>query len=245
MELSSGPPTFLIFFTGFVPSHRCHIEACESDPPKFNSSSWTVFAIPSPEQEDGTLAKKGNLDECKMYPIIDDNTGCVASNFNTTSPIACDSFVYDQTFFDETITSRLNLVCNSKYLQKLLVTLMMLGLLFGSFFGGLMSDHFGRKRTLYVAQLIIVLACFAAAFVKDYASYATLHFIYCTMCPFIWITNQTICIEIFSNEYKKMLLVTKSLQWVMPPLVLTGASYFIRDWVYLQVREGEVQYNAR
>ena len=92
LDVSSLTPTFLIFFTGFAPSHRCHIEACESDPPQFNSSSWTEFAIPGPEQEDGTLAKMGKLDECKMYRTIDDTKSCVASNFNITSPIACDSF---------------------------------------------------------------------------------------------------------------------------------------------------------
>ena len=208
---------------------------CEADPPLYNTSGWTEFAIPSPEQEDGTLAKKGKLDECKMYQMIDDAVGCVVSNFNNSNPVGCDSFVYDRTFFTETFASKLDLVCDSKHLQKLLVTLMMLGLLFGSFFGGLLSDHFGRKRTLYIAQLVIAVTCFAAAFANDYASYATLHFIYCTMCPFIWITNQTICIELFSNKHKKMLLATKSFQWFMTPLVLTGAAYFLRDWFYLQV----------
>ena len=178
-----------------------------------------------------------------MFQMTDVTKGCVASNFNASNPIACDSFIYDRTFFIETFTSKLDLVCGSKNLQKLLITLMMLGLLFGSFFGGLMSDHLGRKRTLYMAQLVIVVTCFAAAFVNDYASYATLHFIYCTMCPFIWITNQTICIELFSNKYKKMLLATKAFQWFTTPLVLTIAAYFIRDWVYLQVRKNK--YNKK
>lgn len=238
VEIAAGMPTYLIFFTAYVPNHRCLIQACESNPAQFNSSRWTEFAIPSPEQEDGTLAKKGRLDECKMYQMIDesdDKIGCVASNFNNSNPIACDLFIYDRTFFVETVSSKLNLVCESRHMQKLLITLMMLGLLFGSFFGGLSSDHLGRKRTLYMAQLVTVVTCFVAAFVNDYASYATLHFIYCTMSPAMWIANQTICLELFSNKHKKMLLATKSVQWSISAPVLTIAAYFIRDWAYLQV----------
>ena len=235
LELSAGMPNFLIFFSGYVPKHRCLVPACESDPAIFNATTWTEFAIPSPEQADGALAKKGKFDECKMFKMLDESGGCVASNFNTSNPVTCDSFVYDRTFFVETVTSKLDLVCGWKHQQQLLITLLMLGLLFGSFFGGLMSDHLGRKRTLYVAQLTTVVAVFAAAFVNDYLSYAALHFIYCAMCPVLWITNQTICLELFSNEYKKMLLATKTFQWSMAQVVLTVAAYFIRDWVYIQV----------
>ena len=228
-------PNFLIFFSGYVPKHRCLVPACESDPASFNATTWTEFAIPSPEQEDGALAKKGRFDECKMFETLDDTGGCVASNFNASNPVTCDKFVYDRTFFVETVTSKLDLVCGSKSYQQLLITLLMLGLLFGSFIGGLLSDHLGRKRTLYMGQLMTVVAVFAAAFVNDYSSYAALHFIYCAMCPVLWITNQTICLELFSNEYKKMLLATKTFQWSMAQVVLTIAAYFIRDWVYLQV----------
>ena len=246
LELSSGTPNFLIFFSAYVPKHRCLVAACESAPPQFNSSSWSEFAIPSPDQEDGTLAKKGDFDECKMYQALDAQSGsCAASNFNGSNAVACDAFVYDRTFFVETVTSKLDLVCGSRHMHQLLITLMMLGLLVGSFFGGLLSDHLGRKRTLYVAQLVTVVACFAAAFVNDYSSYAALHFIYCAMCPVMWITNQTICLELFSNEYKKMLLATKTFQWTMAQVVLTIAAYFIRDWVYLQVKGKNIRMKTR
>ena len=235
LELSAGMPNFLIFFTGYEPKHRCLVPACESNPATFNATTWTEFAIPSPEQEDGALAKKGKFDDCKMFKMTDESEGCVASNFNSSNMVPCDSFVYDQTFFVETVTSKLDLVCGSKYYYQLLVTLMMLGLLLGSFFGGLMSDHLGRKRTLYMGQLTMVVAVFTAAFVEDYSGYAVLHFIATTMCPVLWITNQTICLELFSNEYKTMLLATKTFQWSMAQVTLTIAAYFVRDWVYLQV----------
>ncbi len=48
----------------------------------------------------------------------------------------CVTYVYDRTLFPETITTRLNLVCDQQYRRKILGSLMMAGLLVGSILGG-------------------------------------------------------------------------------------------------------------
>ena len=47
---------------------------------------------------------------------------------------------------DETVSTKLDLVCENGYKKNLLGTILILGLLFGSFIGGFVGDKFGRKK---------------------------------------------------------------------------------------------------
>ena len=59
--------------------------------------------------------------------------------------VECQEYVYDTSVFEETLATKLDLVCERENLQKLLGTLVMFGLLVGSFLGGWAGDYFGRS----------------------------------------------------------------------------------------------------
>jgi MFS family permease len=66
--------------------------------------------------------------------------------------------------FQETIVTKLDLVCGDESKQKLLGTLLMLGILFGSMIGGRVSDRFGRKKCMFGSLVVLAPAVTAAAF---------------------------------------------------------------------------------
>ena len=49
------------------------------------------------------------FDPCHMYYPLDDST-CSNDTFNTTHEIRCEKYVYDDSIFEETLTSKLDLV---------------------------------------------------------------------------------------------------------------------------------------
>ena len=75
-------------------------------------------------------------------------------------------------------SDRFNLVCDNQHKQRLLGTLTMTGLLIGSLIGGRSGDHFGRKKVLYAACLVISLALGIASISISYPMFAACHLIY-------------------------------------------------------------------
>ena len=82
------------------------------------------------------------FDPCQMYDVINETKlTCAASSFDNSSIIKCNKFVYETFEFTETLTTKLNLVCDNESKRRLLGTLMMLGLLLGSLVGGRLPDR--------------------------------------------------------------------------------------------------------
>ena len=59
---------------------------------------------------------------------------CMKENFNKNVTEPCQEYIYDNTYFDETLSIKFDLVCDEESKRRLLGTLMMLGLLIGSWF---------------------------------------------------------------------------------------------------------------
>ncbi len=93
--------------------------------------------------------------------------GEFSDNVNNTE--SCQEFVYDNTYFDETLTTKLDLVCDNSNLKKLLGTLLIIGLLFGSLIGGRIGDQFGRKKACFLAIFTIVPITIGAGYAPSYS----------------------------------------------------------------------------
>ena len=173
---------FLTLFTAYAPTHRCHISQCEA----FNESDkvtsdifnqdWLEHAIPSEQSTSNYLAADNEFDQCLMFNVSEDafiptlsanEDQCVAETF-ANETIACQNYVYDNTYFDETLTTKLDLVCGNEYLKDSLGTILIIGLLFGSLSGGILGDKFGRKKACFGAIALIVPVTIAAGHVQSY-----------------------------------------------------------------------------
>ncbi len=60
---------------------------------------------------------------------------CVAADFTTTT-VNCSRFVFDRSEFQRTLSTELSLVCSDVSKRHFVDTVMMMGLLLGSFIGG-------------------------------------------------------------------------------------------------------------
>ena len=147
VEILAGMPVFLYLFAAFIPPHRCRVQPCDRDEPRppVANETWTDFAIPKVEVVEGLFSSRGATEECAMFRVLNEQEGdCAPDNFDRNVTVACQEYVYDSSVFEETLATKLDLVCGGEGLQKLLGTFVMFGLLVGSFLGGWAGDYFGR-----------------------------------------------------------------------------------------------------
>ena len=194
----TGLITYLVVFSADMPNHRCQVNLCENQ----EKQNWLEFAIPKGNQSSNFLAEKQDLDSCKMYPIMENATDCLASSFNVNLTESCVDYVYDSTYFTETLVTKFDLVCEKENLKKLLNTILILGILFGSMIGGWIGDRFGRKLACFLPCLIWIPTVIGAGFVNSFEAYAALHFIYTACLPLNWINTNVYLSEIFSPGWR-------------------------------------------
>ena len=84
---------------------------------------------------EGFFSSRGVTEECAMFKVVDDQEDCLPANFDKKVAVECQEYVYDASVFEETLATKLDLVCGREGLQKLLGTFVMFGLLVGSLFG--------------------------------------------------------------------------------------------------------------
>ena len=121
----SGLPLLIQMFAAYEPRHRCHIPHC--DPELENESNgaahipiqtpWLNYTLPNKYRSSEMFQQDENFDPCKMFQMAAHNEEqdmCLPSYFNNTSVQKCDEYVYDYSVFEETLTTKLNLVCDEE-----------------------------------------------------------------------------------------------------------------------------------
>ena len=145
-------PIFMHVYAAYEPRHRCLVPVCDKSNDSINvDAEWVSFTSPSygAKVEQTCQAEMLKVDEiydpCRRYSINSDQTSCQPKSFNQTDIKLCTEFVYEKSVVIESLTTKFHLVCEFEYKQMLLGSIVMFGLMIGSFFGGPMSDKLGRK----------------------------------------------------------------------------------------------------
>ena len=136
----------------------------------YSNTTWLNFAIPPETSSSNFLGEHKKFDGCTMY-AIHDNAGdqsCNSGLFDHDKISPCNEYIYENTYFDETLATNFNLVCDKESLVGLLGTIQIIANVFGSILGGKLGDRFGRKKTCFVAILVLAPVVTSAGFVTSY-----------------------------------------------------------------------------
>ena len=93
---------------------------------------------------------------------------CNEENFSTNKTESCQEYIYDNTYFDETVATKFDLVCDNEHYRSLLGTIMILGLLVGSITGGRLGDQFGRKKAIFGSIALTIPTLIGSGYVHSY-----------------------------------------------------------------------------
>ena len=94
---------------------------------------------------------------------------CTEENFDTNNTEKCQEYVYDNTYFDETLAIKFDLVCENEYYRNLLGTILIFGLLVGSLVGGRLGDIFGRKKTGFGSIALTIPVLLGSGYFNSYS----------------------------------------------------------------------------
>ena len=97
---------------------------------------------------------------------------------------------------------------NLSFRPMLLRQILIFGLLLGSLIGGWLGDTIGRKKATFLAYVVMGPSVIINGFVNSYEAYATLHFIYSSTLPIIWINTSVYLSETFPPNWRYAYLVT-------------------------------------
>ncbi|VVC43030.1 Hypothetical protein CINCED_3A022033 [Cinara cedri] len=147
---------------------------------------------------------------------------------------ACTSWQFNTSEFGDTITSEWNLVCDRKDLKNFAEMMFLMGVAFGGFFSGLVSDRFGRKKTL-MASLIMQLALgILVAICPWFEMYLVLRFILGFVCVSIVFSGFVLCMELVGGKWLTIAGVLYLLPVPMSYIIISGIAYICRGWRLLQ-----------
>ncbi|KAJ9582501.1 hypothetical protein L9F63_003194 [Diploptera punctata] len=167
-------------------------------------------------------------DNCRMYEV--DHTGTVRN-----STVACSSWEYDRSVFQETIITQWDLVCGRKQLANVAQTVLMFGVLVGNVLFGMIADRYGRKMPLVVAGVMQVVFGSACAFMPWFEGFLFMRFITACAIGGSMITSFVICMEILGGWWRMAISVLFHIPFSMGHSLMAAVAYYARDWQTFQL----------
>jgi OCT family organic cation transporter-like MFS transporter 4/5 len=141
----SGIGAYQAVFTDAQPEHRCKLPMFENDTYEVYSNKQQQlinFYIPIDKAS-------SKYDGCYIYSNITDN--------NTKSIEKCTSWVYSHDYYDTTIVTEWNLVCENATLKGYFRSIFFMGNM-SVILIGMLADRFGRKKIAYLFIIMNTLA---------------------------------------------------------------------------------------
>ena len=203
-HIAFGIPVLLHIFAAYTPPHRCFINGCDSNVNPAFEASFLDYSTPRDHASSTFLRDREDFDPCQSYSKI--RSTCSARSFDQKTRQNCSKYVYDHSEFSETLTTKFDLVCDKVNQRHSLGSIMMVGLLTGSLLGGPLSDKIGRKNTILLAVIIVVPCLIGGGYAKDFATYAILRYISCTVIVFGWIGSHSIRLEYISRNKRALIM---------------------------------------
>ncbi|XP_061473047.1 organic cation/carnitine transporter 2-like isoform X2 [Rhineura floridana] len=138
-----------VFLAG-TPEHRCRVPASAN-----LSSEWLNNSIPL-EERDGrqvlSRCRRYRLEALAHFSATNLEPGRDVNLSQVEQEKCLDGWEYSREPYLSTIVSEWDLVCDNDWKSPLTTSLFFVGVLFGSFISGQLSDKFGRKNVLFLTM---------------------------------------------------------------------------------------------
>jgi len=241
VSAAGGLAVVVFAFTGLEPKYRCRISGCEDEGSQYyeevqSEEGVTVQRLPSWYGNDSI----GLNDRC-IKPVKTGD-GCQAGGalFTDDAGESCEvsELVFDRSLMRNTLIEEFQLLCGRSGLRTVYNAIYMLGMLFGSYIFGWLSDSYGRMKALMVAVITVSLSGFFGAFCAGpmgLHGYAFLRFltgmggIGCFMVCFV------LAVEHVGFKYTMLIGIAIEIPFALGEALLGFEAYFIRDWTTLQI----------
>ena len=178
-----------------------------------------------------SLSETASKENCNQYinALTDDSVT------KTKASCGYQDLIWDNSVVTSSIVKDYDFTCGNSYKKQIYGVLYMIGMFFGSYIVGMISDKFGRMKALMLGVILIATSGFFGAFMPDAHSYGFFRFITgiggiaCFMVTFV------LCVEYVGAKYTMFVGIAIEIPFALGELLLGVEAYFIRDWVTLQL----------
>lgn len=230
LSLFNFPCTFHIFaptFEAAVPGYHCAVPKGSS----LTLDQWRNISTVYKQQQDGKLVADGcnvqNLDYSLSYDEL--------SHLEPNGTRPCTDWIYDTAQFGDTIVSEWNLVCERSQLSNIAEMMFLLGVALGGFACGLLSDRFGRKKTLMFSLLAQIILGTAIAFTPWFSLYLGLRAVLGFFSVSVVFSGFVLCMEVVGGKWQTISGVSYLFPLPLGYITISGIAYFVRGWRHLQL----------
>ncbi|CAG5127343.1 unnamed protein product [Candidula unifasciata] len=231
--------TLIPVFILAVPQHRCH------NPP-WTNSTYTVqdvlldpinATLPRDTEGQDRETEGLGLEQCQIrvpIQVLDGGEGQVQDPaLYTFRP--CHHWTYDQSNFQNTVVTQMDLVCRRSSLRSHANMIYMGGFLVGSIVFGILADIKGRKPSLMMAVTLHVVTSVLVLFSPNYVTFVVCRFLTGVSNMGIMLSAFVLGMELVGRQWRTVAGVSINFFWCAGMLLLDLMAYGIRDWKHLQL----------
>lgn len=176
---------------------------------------------------------KDSADYCLTYDVSNatvDAYGHVSNVFKSISK--CDRWEFGGE--GKTLIAEFNLVCDRKGLLSLAEMLFLCGVAVGGLVCGIISDKYGRKRTLLASVFIQGVIATSISFVPYFELYCILRLILGFISVSVVFSGFVLSLELVGGHWRTVAGISYLLPVSLSYVMIAGLAYLIRDWRQLQ-----------
>ena len=162
-----------------------------------------------------------NTDQCNLF-------------INGTT-VECKSWSYDTSFYETSIISEWDLVCDKSWLASFSQSSYMIGMMVSTILFGYLSDKYGRRPIILLGIVIEILAGFSSAFSYSWIQFLISRFFLSLGQTGRWSTGFVIILETCGIKYRSDMGTSLQFGWAFGAVLLPGVAYLTRNFRYLQL----------
>lgn len=146
----------------------------------------------------------------------------------------CLHWTYNTSLFGDTIIKEWDLVCSNSSLKFLAEMMFLLGVAFGGFFSGLVSDKFGRKKALMGSLVFQLVLGVLVAISPWFELYLVVRFFLGFFCVSIVFSGFVLCMELVGGKWLTIMGVMYLFPVPVGYIAISGIAYYSHNWKVLQ-----------
>ena len=139
----------------------------------------------------------------------------------------CVDYEFDHEFWQATMITEWDLVCENSWLKTLAKLLLFTGFALGSFCSGLVSDRYGRKVAIWVSSVTMLVFGLITSFVPWYPVFVFTWWVTGTMAIACYTAAFVWTMEIAAGKWKIYLGMSMNYSWPTCRLIIAGVCIFI------------------
>lgn len=174
---------------------------------------------------------KESYSACHVWDVDYSDTNFLKTNL--TRP--CNTWEFDENEFGETIIGKWSLVCDRAGMVNVAEMMFLAGVAIGGLVSGMVSDRFGRKRTLMGSLVLQISLAVIMAFSPWFELYLILRCFLGFISVSVVFSGFVLCMELVGGKWRTISGVSYLFPVPLSYITIAGIAYFIRGWSQLQL----------